>query len=513
MSSIVLATLNARFIHASVGLRYLYANMAELQSQTRVLEFEVSQAAPEIVEALIAESPSIIGFGVYIWNTAKTREVIAILRKVRPDICIIVGGPEVSFEYESQPLVQISDYLITGEADVEFAALCRRLLAGEQPEQKVTNARLPELSQLRLPYEYYSDSDIANRVIYVEVSRGCPFTCEFCLSSIDVPVRQFDVHAVLTELDTLYRRGARTFKFIDRTFNLHIRNTIPILEFFLERMVPGLFVHFEMVPDRFPEDLRAVVARFPRGSLQLEIGVQTLNPEVGALIRRRQNVPKLFDNLRFLRQHTGAHLHVDLIVGLPGEGLASFGKGFDQIVAVDPQEIQVGILKKLRGTPIVRHEGPYNMQFSEEAPYEILQTQHLSFLEVQRLARFARYWDLVANSGNFVHSRSLLWQGQPSPFYGFLEFSDWLFAQVGRRASINLKSLVECVVRFLVDERGLELKTIGPSLVADYVRGGRSDVPSMLREFVSVGRESSRTEKKPEATDIRLKRQQRASQA
>lgn len=483
MTDILLATINARYIHTAFGLRYLFANLGELQVRSEIREFENSQSAKEIAEAIIRSGAAIVGFGVYIWNTVRTREVVEILRKVKPETVIIVGGPEVSYEYEEQALVQMSDYLITGEADLAFAALCRDILSGRRPVERVIHPGLPPLNAVALPYSLYRDADIASRVIYVEVSRGCPFTCEFCLSSVDIPVRQFDHRTVLAELETLYARGARTFKFVDRTFNLNVRTANEILRFFLDRLEPGLFVHFEMVPDRFPPQLRETVAAFPAGSLQLEIGVQTLNPDVGALISRRQDVPRLIDNIRFLRTETAAHLHVDLIVGLPGEGLESFASGFDTLVALNPHEIQVGILKRLRGTPIVRHIDTFQMRFSDEPPYEILATNDLSFLDLQRMERFARYWDLVANSGNFASSRTLIWDSVASPFAGFMEWSEWLYAQVGRRASIELKSLTVLLFRFLVEVRGLNRERVGPLVAEDYVRGGRSDLPSELRPY------------------------------
>lgn len=483
MTAILLSTLNAKFIHASVGLRYLYANMGPLQSETGIVEFEASQPAREIVEGILEHNPSIVGFGVYIWNVTKTREVISFLKKIRPELVVVIGGPEVSFEYENQPIVALADYLIAGEADVAFRDLCRELMDGRRPAEKVINAGLPALPELSLPYQYYTDQDIANRVIYVEVSRGCPFTCEFCLSSIDIPVRQFDHLRVLDELDALYKRGARTFKFVDRTFNLNIRTSLTILNFFLERMEPGLFVHFEMVPDRFPQQLREVVAKFPPGSLQLEIGVQTLNPEVSANISRRQDVVKLKENIAFLRAKTSAYLHIDLIVGLPGESVASFGEGFNQIVALNPHEIQVGILKRLRGTPIKRHDDPYVMKFADEPPYEILQTKDVTFKELQQMGRFARYWDLVANSGNFLESRALVLQAGATPFDAFFSFSEWLFSKVGRRASINLKTLSELVFQYLCKRSGGDVLTIGAIVARDYCRGGRSDLPKVLHPY------------------------------
>jgi hypothetical protein len=271
-----------------------------------------------------------------------------------------------------------------------------------------------------------------------------------------------------------------------------------------------------MVPDRFPTQLRELVAQFPSGTLQLEIGVQSLNPETGRLISRRQDVPKLIDNLTYLRTQTAAHLHVDLIVGLPGEGIESFARGFNAIVGCNPHEIQVGILKKLRGTPIVRHVEQYDMRFSDYPPYEILSTNSVSFMEMQRMGRFARYWDLVANSGNFVESRALLLGAGNDPFASFLSFSDWLFAKVGRRASISLKNLTELVFVYLTELVGMTQGVVGSALVRDYLRGGRSDLPASLREFrLEMEADGRRTAcaapSSGEATSIALKRQRRVA--
>jgi radical SAM superfamily enzyme YgiQ (UPF0313 family) len=503
MSEIVLATINARFIHASAGLRYLYANLGDLQSRAQIIEFENAQSAKEIVEVLVQSNSRIVGLGVYIWNAERTREVLSMLRKIRPEIVIVLGGPEISYEYSENPIFALCDYLITGEADLAFASLCREVLAGNRPAEKVIAGGLPNLDEVQLPYQFYTDADIAHRVMYVEVSRGCPFSCEFCLSSVDLPVRQFDHQRVLVEIEHLFARGARTFKFVDRTFNLNVRTSAAILQFFLDRMEPGVFVHFEMVPDRFPAQLRDLVSKFPPGSLQLEIGVQTLNPHVSGLISRRQDVPKLFDNLEFLRTQTHAYLHVDLIVGLPGEDIESFAQGFDQLVKLNPHEIQVGILKRLRGTPIVRHTDEYQLRFSDDPPYEVLETRDITFLDMQRMERFARYWDLVANSGNFVRSRDLIWENADSPCVAFLEFSDWLFGVVGRRASIQLKVLTEHLFRFLVDVRGLDAAGVGRLLAEDYQRGGRSDLPRSLKSFAEP------ITARPNDKVLALKRQQR----
>jgi radical SAM superfamily enzyme YgiQ (UPF0313 family) len=483
MPEIILTTLNAKFIHAAFGLRYLFANLGELKSRACIAEFDINQRPLDIAEVLLARDPKIIGFGVYIWNVSETTEVVAAIKRVRPEIIIVLGGPEVSHETGEQKIVALADHVITGEADLKFAEVCRDLLGQDSSLPKIIAAEPPDFSKIILPYDFYTDADIAHRVIYVEASRGCPFTCEFCLSSLDIPVRQVPLEKFLAGLQRLLDRGVKQFKFVDRTFNLNAGVSQTILEFFLERHQPGHFFHFEMIPDRLPESLRAVIAKFPRGALQFEVGVQTFNSEVGQLISRRQNYERLADNFHFLRRETGVHIHADLIVGLPGETVESFAAGFDQLIALGPQEIQVGILKRLRGTPIVRHDAAWQMIYNAQPPYEILQNKLIDFATMQRLRRFARYWDLVGNSGNFIETTPLIWSGA-TPFAAFLRFSDWLFARTGRTDSIALARLAELLFEFLTRELSLDAKLAAETLWRDYRRGGRHDRPVFLEKFL-----------------------------
>jgi len=449
-TDILLTTLNARYAHAAFGLRYLLANLDEsLRHRARIVEFDINQRTIDILEAILAYEPRIVGLGVYIWNALQSEQLVAMLKRICPDITVILGGPEVSYETEQQPICGMADYVIRGEADLAFSELCREILADRRPPDRIICADLPQFSQLRLPYDLYSDEDLAHRVVYVEASRGCPFKCEFCLSSLDVPVRNVPLDAFLAAMQRLLDRGLRRFKFVDRTFNLNLNISRSILQFFLDRYEPGLFLHFEMIPDRLPEPLREIIRRFPAGALQFEVGIQTFNEQVAERISRKQDNAKVEQNLRFLRDETGVHVHADLIVGLPAEDVESFGRGFDRLVALRPQEIQVGLLKRLRGTPIVRHDREWGMVYSPQAPYEILQTKLINFREMQRLRRFARYWDLIANSGNFVETAPLIW-GNTSAFEGFLRFSDWLYEATSRQThGIALSKLIGLVFRYL----------------------------------------------------------------
>lgn len=480
MPDIVLATLNAKYIHSAFGLRYLLANLGELRSQAALLEFDIHQRPIEIVEQLLARNPRIVGLGVYIWNVSETRTVVALLKRLRPDLIVVLGGPEVSHELAEQEIARLADYVIPGEAEIALRDLCQQVLAGTRPAEKVRPALLPPLDRLELPYDLYTDEDLAHRVVYVEASRGCPFECEFCLSSLDEAVRRFPLERFLAAMDRLLERGARHFKFVDRTFNLNLRVGQAILDFFHTRLSPGLFLHFEMIPDRLPVGLRDRISRFPAGTLQFEVGIQTFNPEVAARISRRQDYAAAEANLRFLREETGVHIHADLIFGLPGEDLASFGAGFDRLVALRPHEIQVGMLKRLRGTPISRHDREWDVIWSPEPPYEILSNRLLDFTALQELRRFARFWDLVANSGHFGATTPRLWEGT-TPFAGFRRFSQWLHTQTGRTHAIALPRLVELLFGYLAAECGQNAEEVRAVLTRDYVRPGRA-VPACLTQ-------------------------------
>lgn len=484
MPDIVLATLNAKYIHAAFGLRYLMANLGELRPRAAMLEFDIGQKASDIAETILAQNPRIVGLGVYIWNVSLSEEVAGVLKKVRPEIILILGGPEVSYETVGQPIVALADHVITGEADLKFAEVCGHILAGNRPSAKVIPAELPDLARLALPYDLYDAKDVAHRIIYVEASRGCPFTCEFCLSSLDIPVRQIPLEALLGQMQSLLDRGVKHFKFVDRTFNLNLATSKAILEFFFERYQPGLFLHFEMIPDRLPEALREPIARFPQGALQFEVGIQTFEPEVSARIQRRQNYDKLANNFRYLRAQTGVHIHADLIAGLPGETAESFGRGFDRLVELGPQEIQVGILKRLRGTPIIRHDTEWAMVYNSHPPYELLQNKTIDFVGMQRLRRFSRHWDLIGNSGNFVETAPLIWSGGNSAFAEFSKWSDWLYGQTGRNHGIALERLAELLFQYLTRERALDTTTVAQTLWRDYQRGGRTDKPVFLRPYL-----------------------------
>ena len=483
--TILLSTLNARYAHASLGLRYLWANMGAFKEQTRLQEFVIGAKTTEIVERLLAHQPRIVGFGVYIWNVEETTRVVAMLKRVAPHVTVVLGGPEVSFESGEQSIVQLADYLITGWGDVTFPKLCGEILNGPTPLMKVHAGVQPPMAEIEMPYSLYTSKDIAHRTIYVEASRGCPFKCEFCLSALDKTAWPFGLERFLGELENLHARGARLFKFVDRTFNLNIKTSLKIMQFFLDKLEANpddpVYAHFELVPDHLPDALKEGIGRFPPGALQFEIGIQSFNPAVQALVSRKQDNAKAAENIRWLMEHSNAHLHVDLIAGLPGEDVASFAHGFDQLMALGPHEIQFGILKRLRGTPIIRHTDQYQMVFDPYPPYTILSTSLIDFQTMQRLVRFARYWDLVANSGRFADT--LLRMLGDSPFRKFMAFSDWIYSKTDATHRIALDRLAALVVEWL-QTQGMSKAEASALVGGDYA--GRVDAPTEKSKGASV---------------------------
>ena len=480
-SPIVLTTLNARYIHASFGLRYLKANLGSLSNRCVISEFTLESRPEDVVETLLSYQPKVVGLGVYIWNTTQTEKVVRLLKTVAPDVIVVLGGPEVSYEYQDQSIVAVSDYVITGWGEVSFRKLMLALLSDiATPSEKIINGEQPKLDKIVMPYHLYTDNDIKNRVLYVEASRGCPFKCEFCLSALDKTAWPFDLPTFLKEMDTLYQRGARHFKFVDRTFNLKVSNSLQILDFFLARMSPDLFLHFEVIPDHLPPALKEKIQQFPTASLQFEIGIQSFNPQVQQRISRRQNNDTSKANLQWLRANTHAHIHADLIFGLPSESLESFADSFNTLYQLKPHEIQVGILKRLKGSTLIRHTEQHKLAFNPNPPFNIVASDTVDYPLVQRINRFARYWDLLANSGHFKQSLKIL-LGEDA-FSDFLTLSDALFQRSGQTHKISLLRLYDLVFSAGTQELQIAQPALINAIAIDFSESGLKSIPQCLQQ-------------------------------
>jgi radical SAM superfamily enzyme YgiQ (UPF0313 family) len=299
---------------------------------------------------------------------------------------------------------------------------------------------------------------------------------------MDEKVRAFDLDEVMDEFEKLWQRGARAFKFVDRTFNLNIKSANRILDFFLSKE-PPYFAHFEVIPDHFPASIKEKIKLFSKGALQLEIGIQTLNLEVANNISRQLKLDKIKENISFLEHETDAHIHLDLIVGLPGESLQSFGANLDELVRLSSCEIQIGILKKLSGTFINRHDIEHGMVYSDIPPYDILKNNNLSFEDIQIMKRFARFWDLMYNSSNFKESVKLLWMGSTEVFTNFYDFSLWIYTQTDSTYKISLQRQGELLFNYLRYEKKISEELIASKMIQDMMKLKGRAMPAYLKPY------------------------------
>ncbi len=502
--NIVIAVLNARYSHTALGPRYLLANMGSLRSQTVLEEFLIQDDLLSVAERILAHKPRVVGLSLSIWNASPTARLIALIKQINPEVSVVIGGPEV--RWADVPKYG-ADILVRGEGETVFPDICRRILAGEEVPPLIDGGQ-PDLNTIKLPYDEYSDEDLRQRIIYVESSRGCPFSCEFCLSSREEKVRTFDPDRYLQAFDRLIERGCRGFKFIDRTFNLDLKICLQILDFFYERWPrdsegalisplitrqvsqgsdrgESFFLHFEVVPDRFDERLLDSLARFPAGGIQLEMGVQTLDPDTGNRISRKVDAEQTEYNLAMIKERTGVHVHADLIIGLPGEDDTGFAASFDALRAMGPDEIQVGILKLLPGAPIARHIDRFELAFNPEPPYDILKSDRIPFPRMQELKRLAKYHDIFVNSGKFTDAMSLMMDGEESAFSAFNLFSLWLYNSTGQDFGISQQRQYALMLKYLTSQLGIAADTAGRQLSEDFLRVGiERYLPECLRPFI-----------------------------
>lgn len=477
---IVLTTLNSRYIHTAPALLFLYANLGALQKRSVVKEFFVKQDVDHIADEILDLHPQVLLFSVYIWNVEQTRRVMALLREKSPEIRIVLGGPEVSYVGEDSEILALADGVVCGEGEEVVEKLCNDLLNGFPLDSKRIQARPVPMDEIRLPYAYYSADDVAHRILYVETSRGCPYTCEYCLSSIDSSVRYVDLERLLPEMEALIERGVLLFKFLDRTFNVRIQRAIEILSFFLERWRPGMCMHLEMTPDRFPEPLRETIQLFPPGALQFEIGIQSCNQDVLDRIRRRQRVDLALESLRWLAEQRSVLLHLDLIVGLPGENEASFAEGFNQLVSLAPQQLQINLLKHLKGTPLSRHSQAFGMVYESRPPFEVLETSEIGIELMNRLRKFSKVWTLFYNREKLRESLPFVWMGSENSYACFQAFTAFVWSRFGRAHRISLLDQARVLSDFVEEKSPEHHAAFRERLRADLTANGLLCLPRWL---------------------------------
>lgn len=480
INKIILSTINARYIHSSMGLRCLKANLKEFENAADILEYSSDTSITEIAEDIIKHQPDFVGFGCYIWNIEQIIRLCEIIKNILPNTIISLGGPEVSYEYDE--FLPYCDYIITGEGELAFYNLIKNLNDNIPPKEKVLSEKICDLNQIKMPYYLYTDEDIKNRIVYVEATRGCPFSCEFCLSALSHGVREFDLDLFLENMQMLIDKGVKHFKFIDRTFNIKYDRVKTILDFFKARWIDGMMLHFEVFPDKLNDKMLEEIKNFPKEGLHLEAGVQSFYEPSLKAISRRQDEAKTLRNLDFITKETGAIIHSDLVAGLPYSTIKTFAVDFNKMMMSDPQELQIGILKRLRGAPIDRHTIECEMIYSKYPPYEIMQTKDMSYQDLQDIKRFARYFDIFYNSGKFIETIPLLWETSQSRFDAFMNFTKFIWENYQQTHKISIQRQTQFLFNYLISH--MPNKKVAQHLFKDYINNNRSDKIDYIKEHL-----------------------------
>ncbi|MFD2114452.1 B12-binding domain-containing radical SAM protein [Paenibacillus yanchengensis] len=465
---IVLTTLNAKFIHTSLALRYLKA-YSERDFDIEIVEYTIKDPAMNIVSDLYAKQPDVIGFSCYIWNIEESITVIKMLRKINPQLKIILGGPEVSYdtEYWMKRLPEV-DFIIMGEGEETFHHLLTEITTTQkyhmvfgaayrkQLEDREEIYIMPSRPKLNLddipsPHRFKEDIEqLGNRVVYFETSRGCPFSCQFCLSSIEVGVRYFDIERTKSDILYLIESGAKLIKFVDRTFNIKREYAMEMFQFLIENHGGSVF-QFEITADIMrPEVLDYLAEHAPPGVFRFEIGVQSTNDPTNLAVKRRQNWNKLKRTVTTIRDSGKIAQHLDLIAGLPLETYDTFRQTFNDVFALRPEELQLGFLKMLRGTGLRIDAEKWGYTYMDEAPYEMLGNDLMPFGDIVRIKRvedvLEKYWNAHRMDHTLLYLVDHVFD---SPFDFFQLFGDFWEEQGWQKIGHQLEDLFMRLWQFL----------------------------------------------------------------
>jgi len=484
----VLATLNAKYIHMSLALRYLKA-YSEKEFDIELAEYTIKDPAMNVVTDLYRRAPDVVGFSCYIWNIEETITIIRMLKKIRPDIRIVLGGPEVSYDtqYWMERIPEV-DFIVMGEGEETFHHLLTELRDGTEKFHFVfgiayrgkdgsiaLNPGRPKALLDDLPSPHYFAEDVPQlptRVVYFETSRGCPFSCQFCLSSIEVGVRYFDIDRTKRDLLHLIRSGARLIKFVDRTFNIKRDYALDIFQFLIDNHGGSCVFQFEITADIMrPEVISFLSEHAPPGVFRFEIGVQSTNDATNEIIQRRQNFAKLSRTVTMIKESGKIDQHLDLIAGLPEEDYASFRKTFNDVFALRPEELQLGFLKMLRGTGVRARAAEYGYVFMDNAPYEILGNDILPFSDIVRIKQaedvLEKYWNAHRADATVTY---LIESAFPSAWDFFQGFGAYWESRGWERIGHQLEDLFVRLREFLAAEAPHALPIAEGLMKLDYFR-------------------------------------------
>ncbi|WP_077617379.1 B12-binding domain-containing radical SAM protein [Bacillus sinesaloumensis] len=484
--NIVVSTLNAKYIHTSLSIRYLKA-FAEPEFDVTLAEYTIKDPAMNIVTDLFRKKPDVIGFSCYIWNIEETIKVIKMLKKINPGLIIILGGPEVTYDvHEWLERIPEVDYIVIGEGEETFKDLLTAIRDGESTEEisgvcfrKKEQLKInPQRNKLNLkdlpsPFRFEEDlSHLSKRVTYIETSRGCPFNCQFCLSSIEVGVRYFDREKIKSDIRFLMDHGAKTIKFVDRTFNISRSYAMEMFQFLIDEHRPGTVFQFEITADIMrPEVIDFLNKNAPAGLFRFEIGVQSTNDLTNELVQRKQNFSKLQRTVTMVKEGGKIDQHLDLIAGLPEEDYHSFRQTFNDVFEMRPEELQLGFLKMLRGTGVRIRASEHDYIYMDHSPYEILGNNVLSFDDITRIKQvedvLEKYWNdhRMNETVEFLVTHSF-----ETPFDFFQDFGTFWDERGWSRIGHQLEDLFKRLYEFLDATNKAQLPIIEAIMKYDYLR-------------------------------------------
>lgn len=427
---IILAAVNAKYIHSNLAVYSLRAFAKAYVSETKILEYTINQQMDEILMDLYREKPDLLCFSCYIWNLDYVEELAREIKKIFPETILWLGGPEVSYDAVDvlTRLRQVTG-VMKGEGEETFLELLEYYHGRRETLEAIAgitfrteNGEIREnewrdvMDLSRVPFVYEDLSLFEHKIIYYETSRGCPYRCSYCLSSVDKCLRFRDLNLVKKELQFFLDQKVPQVKFVDRTFNCHHTHAKEIWRYLLEHDNGVTNFHFEVSADLLDEEELELISRMRPGLIQLEIGVQSTNPDTIRKIRRTMNFKRLSEVTKQIKTMGNTHQHLDLIAGLPMEDYESFGKSFDDVYALGPDQLQLGFLKVLKGSYMQEHAREYGLIYKDRPPYEVLGTNWLSYGEIARLKQIEEMVEVYYNSGQFSHTLDWLVLEFDSPF-------------------------------------------------------------------------------------------------
>ena len=430
---VLLISINAKYIHTNNAVRLLKANSS---FNPEILEFTIKDKISDIVETIEAIKPDIIGLSVYIWNVNIFLEIIEKLSL--PNTKLILGGPEVSYEPSVFLKQDKVDFIIKGEGELILESLLTAInnetdytqiqgLSYKQDNKLRHNPiqEIKDLKQIKPPYYFPEDiKHIPNKISYIESSRGCPYKCSYCLSSLEKTVRFFDVNEVQKTILYLMKHGSKTIKFLDRTFNAN-KSTLDLLKFIIKNNNQKTVFQFEITGDILDQKIITFLNETaPKGLFRFEIGIQSIKYETNYLVDRFQDTDKLFENIKMIEDGNVIDLHLDLIAGLPEEDLTSFKHTFDEVFRLGSKELQLGFLKMLRGTKIRLEADKYDYTYHDEAPYEIINNKYISEKDIEEIHLVEHMLEIHHNKGYFKDNMLQIILSCDSPFDFFKEIGN-----------------------------------------------------------------------------------------